>query len=116
MPHPNPSHLGENLRRFRLRHDMSQAEVAEQIPVTVTYYSDIERGRKMPALDVLLSIANVLDVTLDELFMDEIPMDNNRYARMIVNLLHYCKPADARLLYAVLLSVYDTLQQYSPLL
>ena len=116
MPSKDETHLGYNLRLFRLRRGLSQAEVAEQIPVTVTYYSDIERGRKQPAINILLSIATVLDVTLDELFLNDLPMDNNRYARMIVNLISLCSPRDAHVLYTVLFSVYDALQQNTDLL
>ena len=111
MPSKDTNHLGNNLRLFRLRRGLSQAEVAEQIPVAVTYYSDIERGRKQPALSILLSITKVLGVSLDELFLEDLPMDTNRYAHMIVNLLTHCDTRNARILYTVLLSVYDALQQ-----
>ena len=111
MTSKDMNHLGNNLRLFRMRRGLSQAEIAEQIPVTVTYYSDIERGRKQPAIGILLSIAKVLDVTLDELFQKDLPMDTNRYARMVVNLISHCEPEDARILYAVMFSVYDALQQ-----
>ena len=113
MPSKDTNHLGNNLRLFRLRRGLSQAEVAEQIPVAVTYYSDIERGRKQPALSILLSITKVLGVSLDELFLEDLPMDTNRYARMVVNLISHCEPRDARILYTVLFSVYDALQQDS---
>ena len=111
MTSKDMNHLGNNLRLFRMRRGLSQAEVAEQIPVTVTYYSDIERGRKQPALNILLAIAKVLDVSLDELFIEDLPMDTNRYAHMIGTLLPQCDTHNARILYTVLLSVYDALQQ-----
>lgn len=105
------NYLGSNLRQFRLRRGLSQAEIAEKIPVTVTYYSDIERGRKLPAINILLSLADILDVSLDELFFKDLPIDTNRYARMIVNLITNSSPRDARILYSVLFSVHDALQQ-----
>lgn len=85
--------------------------MADQVPVTATYLSDIERGLKLPALEVLISIADILNVTLDELLRDVFPSSADRYARMIINLFSRCDDHEARILYTVLYSVYDTLQE-----
>jgi transcriptional regulator with XRE-family HTH domain len=45
--------LGEALRLIRVYHDMKQKEAAKFIGVSVSYLSEIEKGHKMPSLEVI---------------------------------------------------------------
>ena len=45
--------LGEALRLIRVYHDMKQKEVAERLKISPQYLSEIEKGHKVPTLDVI---------------------------------------------------------------
>lgn len=49
---------------------LTQAEVAARVGITQQHYSLIEIGRRTPALDVALRIANVLEADPRVLFAD----------------------------------------------
>lgn len=52
--------FGEKIRAAREDLDLSQADVAEQIPMNQSNYSKIERGLQEPSLDQLRRICQIL--------------------------------------------------------
>ena len=60
--------IGTNIRKLRIQRSMTQREVANSLSVTVQAVSKWEQGRSYPDLLLLLPIANMFSVTLDELF------------------------------------------------
>lgn len=59
--------FGDRLRRFREERDITQQQMAEQIPMNQSNYSKIERNTQQPSLDQLIRIVEILNITLDEL-------------------------------------------------
>ncbi len=65
--------LGANIRRLRNQSGMTQKELAIRLNVSMQAVSKWERGYAYPDLALLLPIARIFSVTLDELFgRDEI--------------------------------------------
>jgi transcriptional regulator with XRE-family HTH domain len=62
--------LGKNLKLFRSRRGWSQADLAENAGISVTFLSSIERGNKWPYPDTLANLALALDVDLFQLFKE----------------------------------------------
>jgi transcriptional regulator with XRE-family HTH domain len=63
--------LGSRLRALRLRQGMTQADVAEQLGLARrSYISNLEAGRKLPSLDLVVRLTDLLGVSTDELFID----------------------------------------------
>ena len=60
--------LGRNIRRLRMERNMTQRELAWHLKVSVQAVSKWERGCTYPDLSLLLPIARLFSVTLDELF------------------------------------------------
>lgn len=54
--------LGEKIRDAREKARLTQAEVAEQADINVSYYAQIERGEVNLSIDKLQSIAKVLKI------------------------------------------------------
>lgn len=63
-----PYHFGEKLRTVRERKGYTLKVVAERAGVSESLVSQIERNRVSPAIDTLLSLADVLDINLEFLF------------------------------------------------
>jgi transcriptional regulator with XRE-family HTH domain len=63
--------LGKNLKSYRGHRKWSQADLAEQADISVTFLSDIERGNKWPYPDTISSLAKALDIEVHELFVDD---------------------------------------------
>ena len=63
--------LGERLRSRRRKLGLTIAQVAERAGLSLPYVSNLERGRGNPTLDVLTSLAAVLDLPVAQMTGDE---------------------------------------------
>lgn len=61
--------LGEALRLVRSFHDISQIELANSLDISRSYLSELENGRKMPSMDLLLTYAKFFDIPLSSLML-----------------------------------------------
>lgn len=59
--------LGQGIRKYRKRADLTQEQLAEKVDINPVYFGQIERGYKVPTVDVLLRIARALGVRLRDL-------------------------------------------------
>lgn len=62
-----PGRFATEVRRARRRRGWSQLELAERADISVNHVGLIERGRRVPSIDVALRLASALGVTLDRL-------------------------------------------------
>jgi transcriptional regulator with XRE-family HTH domain len=60
--------LGARLKHRRQLSGMSLREVARQLNVSPSFVSQLENGKSQPSVATLYSIAQLLDVSIDELF------------------------------------------------
>ena len=59
--------LAENLKILRLKNKLSHQIVAEHLKITKAAYSKLEVGNSEPSLKILNKIADLYNVSLDEL-------------------------------------------------
>jgi transcriptional regulator with XRE-family HTH domain len=62
--------VGDALRRRRLAQGRTLREVAEAAGVSLTYLSEVERGRKEASSEVLEAVCAALQLALAELFFE----------------------------------------------
>ncbi|MBN8961989.1 MAG: helix-turn-helix transcriptional regulator [Rhizobiales bacterium] len=61
-----PVHIGEHLRQWRQRRHLSQLDLAGEADVSARHLSFVETGRAAPSRDMVLRLAERLDVPLRE--------------------------------------------------
>ncbi|MES1148573.1 MAG: helix-turn-helix transcriptional regulator [Bradyrhizobium guangdongense] len=61
-----PIHIGDHLREWRQRRRMSQLDLAVEAEVSARHLSFVETGRAAPSRDMVLKLAERLDVPLRE--------------------------------------------------
>ncbi len=59
--------LGDNLKRIRIKKDITQIEIARRLGVDRSFVSNIENGKNNPTLSTITSLAKALDVPSTEL-------------------------------------------------
>ena len=64
--------LGMRIRKRRKAMRMTQEELAQKLGLSLSFLGHIERGTRKASLETLVSIANVLDVSLDYLLSGSI--------------------------------------------
>ncbi|MBE5952324.1 MAG: helix-turn-helix transcriptional regulator [Lachnospiraceae bacterium] len=108
--------IGKRVREIRKRKHISQIELAELADISETYISYIECGKKKPSLSILTSIANVLDVSLDEVLVGNRVSQQFDYHTEIHEIISDCNRYEQRILFETLLSLRASLRENRPLL
>ena len=62
--------LGKRIREERLRLNLTQEKLAEDVEISTAYMGQIERGERSVTLDKLIPLTNRLGVTVDFLLAD----------------------------------------------
>ena len=62
----HPIHIGEHLREWRQRRHLSQLDLAGDAEISARHLSFVETGRSAPSRDMVLKLAERLDVPLRE--------------------------------------------------
>jgi len=60
--------LGKNIKAERTRASLTQSELAENIGISESSLSLIERGIQTPSVFIVYDIANSLNIDINELF------------------------------------------------
>ncbi|MGB8453173.1 MAG: helix-turn-helix transcriptional regulator [Anaerocolumna sp.] len=93
--------IGRRVKESRLQKRMSQAVLAEQIDMSVTYISHIETAKKQASLESLVRIADVLGVTVDHFLNGNQVNDPMEYRIELVQLLEDCTSYEKRIIYEI---------------
>jgi transcriptional regulator with XRE-family HTH domain len=64
--------FGKKIKNAREDIDLTQFALAEKVGISQNFLGDIERGLKLPSIDTLIKISNVLKISLDSLFTDSL--------------------------------------------
>ena len=64
--------LGKRIKQGRLRLDLTQYALAEEVGVSQNFLGDIERGIKAPSITTAIRLANVLNLSLDVMFAESL--------------------------------------------
>lgn len=64
--------LGKRLREARLNKGYTQQTLAEKANIGEMYISEIERGLKMPSINLFIKLINALDISADYVLRDEL--------------------------------------------
>ena len=104
----NYKSIGKRIRHYRKRHGFTQEQLGLSINTSGAYISNIERGVKKPSLDNLASIAEILDVTVNDIIH---PMHDELAQSKIDDLLIHCSPLERARLEANLHEIITILKQ-----
>ena len=67
--------FGEKLRILRQKQGLSQADLGKQLDVQQSYVGKMERGEKIPNVAMLGKIAELFNVSFDQLMDDSIEVN-----------------------------------------
>ena len=104
--------LGKRIRNIRKRKGVTQAALAEKINCSPSYISYVENGSKGLSLDSLIQIANVLNISTDDILIDSlvntIKVSNQEFADLVAD----CSEYEIRILLEVVHSTKNALREH----
>lgn len=65
------NNLGKRIKELRLEREMSQGELAVQLNVTKATISLYESNKRIPPLEKLIRLAEIFEITVDNLISDK---------------------------------------------
>ena len=103
--------IGKRIKIARIKADLTQERLAELIDISPTHLSNIETGTTRVSLNTIISIANALSVTGDDLLCDNIIMSKVQCEKDIALLLEDCDEYEIRIIKDMIGSLKDTLRR-----
>ncbi len=94
--------IGERIKTLRKEKGWTQAQLAENSGVEPSHISHIERAATKLSLPTLISLANTLGATLDELVYGSLIKSSHVSINIIDNLLSDCTPGELKALTEVI--------------
>ena len=64
--------LGKRLREIRIKKGYTQQALAKKADIGEVYLGEIERGLKMPSMNIFIKIIEALDISADYVLRDEL--------------------------------------------
>lgn len=86
--------IGQRIRLFRIKRGWKQSDLAEKSGVEPSNISHIERAATKLSLPTLVSIANALEVSLDEIVYNSLIKNKHIYVKEIDELVGDCDPKE----------------------
>ena len=82
--------IGLRIKTARTRKGLTQGNIAQLTGLSTPHISNIETGNTKLGLPTIIHLANVLDVTVDELLCDNIHRSEQHYCHELSGLLQDC--------------------------
>lgn len=92
----NYKDIGQRIKQIRLQKKMPQEKLAELAEVSTPHMSHIETGTTKLGLPTIIKIANVLEITVNELLCDTLINSKPIYEAELASLISDCSKAEIR--------------------
>ena len=104
--------IGQQIRKCRKAHGLSQEALAEQVGISVTHMSHIETGNTKLSLPVLVDIARVLEVPTDDLLC-QTPPPRRLSQDALAEILETCTTQQIRIITDIVRATKITLEKHA---
>ncbi len=103
--------IGKRIKIARIKADLTQERLSEIVSVSPSHMSNIETGTTRVSLTTLVTIANALSVTADDLLCDSIIKARTPYENDIADILDDCDEYEIRMIADIAKALKDTLRK-----
>lgn len=97
--------IGKRIKEARLEWGITQADLADRVGIATSYMSRIENGLARFSVDILIRIAEVLQVSTDELLRPNVPATDRIYGSELDEILSGCTSQERETLLSIFLTI-----------
>ena len=94
--------IGKRIKIARIKKNLTQEAIADKIGITPQHVSNIETGNSSVSLTTLVAIANLLNVSVDELLCDTVLKSKAVFIKEADDIFKDCNEYEVRVLVDVL--------------
>lgn len=103
--------IGKRIKIARIKADLTQERLSELVEISPTHLSNIETGTTRVSLNAIVSIANALEITSDDLLCDSIIKAKVQFEKDIALLLEDCDEYEIRIVKDMVEATKSTLRK-----
>lgn len=103
--------IGKRIKIARIKADLTQERLAEIVGISPSHMSNIETGTTRVSLTAIVTIANALSVTVDDLLCDSIRKARAPLEKDIAEILEGCDEYEIRMIADMAQALQDTLRK-----
>ncbi|MCH5279246.1 MAG: helix-turn-helix transcriptional regulator [Christensenellaceae bacterium] len=103
--------IGKRIKIARIKADLTQERLAERVNVSPSHMSNIETGTTRVSLTAIVTIANALSVTVDDLLCDSLIQSRVQFEKDIADILEDCSEYEIRMIADMAQALKDTLRK-----
>ncbi len=104
--------IGKRIKRYRTDKGLSQEELGEIVHISERHIRNVETGEKGPSLEMIVMIANALDVSADDLLTDNLKHSSSPVDTEIHDLLLDCNQDEKAILTKTVRFLKATLSEF----
>ena len=113
MTELNYKELGQRIKKYRIAKHLTQQSLAERIECNTSNISHIERGMTKVSLPTLIKIANVLEVSIDQLVSDSLfATEGVMLYKDIQEILKDCNSTEKRIIKDIISATKKTIREH----
>ena len=105
--------IGKKIKQYRSVKGISQEELGNAVFVSGKHISYIETGARVPSLELVVLIANVLDVSADDLLVDNLTHTSSSVGAEIHAILQDCNHDEKEMLTRLLTFMKELFREFS---
>ena len=103
--------IGKRIKIARIKADLTQECLAEMVEISPTHMSNIETGTTRVSLTAIVSLANALSVTVDDLLCDSVVKSKVQFEKDIAGILADCDEYEIRMVKDMAQALKETLRR-----
>ena len=103
--------IGKRIKIARIKADLTQEKLSEMVGVSPTHLSNIETGTTRVSLNAIVSIANALNITSDDLLCDSVIKAKVQFEQDIALVLEDCDEYEIRVIRDMAAATKETLRR-----
>ena len=108
--------IGKRIKEARTRLGITQEQLAELACISRQYIGMLEQGEKRPTLQTIVSLADALNITVDELLTGNLKYDPSEFLTDIDYVLFDCSTYEKQVLFELLLALKKILRDNETLI
>ena len=103
--------IGKRIKIARIKADLTQERLAAMVEISPTHMSNIETGTTRVSLTAIVSLANALSVTVDDLLCDSVVKSKVQFEKDIAGILADCDEYEIRMVKDMAQALKETLRR-----
>lgn len=104
--------IGVRIKQYREAKGLSQEKLGELIDTSNRHLSKVETGVKYPSLELIIKIANALDITPDLLLTDYLSGSKETQNTELMDIFFHCNDTETAILMDMLKHLKALLSKY----